>query len=211
MTQLSARTRRPSRSHATFEEVLPLHAIAPDTVRPLKRVEYEQLARLGAFGEERIELVYGVIVRMSPIGMPHAAAVTRLTELLVLALHTRAKVRPGLPLVAGEISLPQPALAVVPREDDWSRHPDVAFLVIEVSESTLRYDRGVKRALYAECGIPEYWIVNLVDGVIDVHDRLVDGAYTRVTSHARGASIVIGAFPDVSIEVSDVIQRSPAG
>ena len=181
-------------SHAIFTEVLPLHAIDPQAFRPLKRVEYERLVDLGAFEDEKVELLYGTIVQMSPIGEPHNAVMAKLTELLILALHTRARVRPASSFAAGDISEPEPDLLVVPRIEFPGR-PDTGFLVIEISESSLRTDRKIKKTLYAESGIPEYWIVNLIDHVIEVHDSPASGKYTRSKTYSAGESIRIGAFP----------------
>jgi Uma2 family endonuclease len=184
---------------------LPLHAIEPEVFRPLTVAEYERMHELGMFDNEAVELVYGSIVRMSPIGPSHAHSVTALNRLLVLKLDGRADIRPGVPLAAGEISLPQPDLAAVPIANDRSLHPDYAFLLVEVSKTSLAFDRRVKRKLYAEIGVPEYWIVNLVASVIEVYDLPEDGRYTRTTTYAAGESIRIGAFPDVVIAVDDVI------
>jgi Uma2 family endonuclease len=198
------RDRPTSGRHVILLEVPPLHAIAAENIRPLKRVEYQKLAELGAFGNERIELIYGAIVRMSPIGGRHSDSVTELMERLVLALHGRAKIRPGLPFVASDISLPQPDLAVVPVASYRQEHPTTALLLIEVSETSLRFDRGTKRDLYAEAGVPEYWIVNLVDRVVEVYDHPTDGRYTRSRGFSPGESIALGAFPDVSLDVSEI-------
>jgi Uma2 family endonuclease len=190
--------------HVILAEVPSLHAIAPETVRPLKRAEYHRLAETGAFENERVELLYGTIVRMSPIGEPHNRALAKLNELLVLALHGRARVRPASSFDAGEFSEPEPDILVVPRVDQDDL-PRSALLVVEISESSLATDRRVKKALYAEAGILEYWIVNLVDHVIEVYGAPVDGAYTRSTTYSPGESVRSTAFPDLSVAVSDVI------
>lgn len=181
-----------------------MHAIDPAAVRPLKRVEYERLVDLGTFEDERVELLYGAIVRMSPIGEPHNDAMARLNELLVLALHTRARLRPASSFAAGEYSEPEPDLLVVERTQ-FAGRPDRAFLVIEISDSSLSTDRKIKKCLYAESGVPEYWIVNLDQKHIEVYDTIVDGKYTREQTYRTGESIRIGAFSDVVIAVSDVI------
>src|SRR5450432_3867156 len=136
---------------------------APEIIRPLRRTEYDQLVTLGAFRGEKIELLEGVLVAMSPIGPPHSSSVQRLNALLVLALVGRAVVRPQLPFAALEFSEPEPDLAVVPLGDYDVEHPAEADLIIEVAESSLAIDRGKKLRLYAACAVPEYWIVNLVD------------------------------------------------
>ena len=88
-----------------------------DVIRPLRRVEFDQLVALGAFEDEKIELLDGELVAMSPIGTPHSAAVEYLNELLVLALHGRASVRCQSPFAASDLSEPEPDFIVVPRRE----------------------------------------------------------------------------------------------
>ena len=179
---------------------------AAEVIRPLRRVEYDQLVALGAFQNERIELLEGVLVAMSPSGAPHASAVQELTELLVLALHGRAAVRCQSPFAALEFSEPEPDLVVAPRASYSADHPAEAHLIIEVAESSLALDRGKKLRLYASCAVPEYWVVNLPERCIEVYTSPVPGAYSRVERYERGQSIRLVAFPDVSFAVSDVLK-----
>jgi len=176
-----------------------------EVIRPLHRSEYEQLVALGAFQNERVELLEGALVAMSPIGAPHNSAVQSLTELLVLALNRRATVRCQMSFAAQELSEPEPDLAVVPRGSYATEHPTVAHLVIEVAESSLALDRGKKLRLYANCGVPEYWIVNLTERCIEVHTEPSPGAYARCFRYERGQSVRLSGFPDVSIAVADVL------
>jgi Uma2 family endonuclease len=178
----------------------------PEGIRPLRRVEYDQLIRLGAFENEKIELLDGVLVPMSPIGAPHASAVQKLGELLIPPLVGRASVRLQNPFAALEISEPEPDVVVAPRSDYDTDHPAEAHLIIEVSESSLKKDRGLKRRLYAECGVPEYWVVNLVDRRIEVYTEPVGASYRQVTLYERGESIRLQRFPDVEVRVLDVMK-----
>jgi Uma2 family endonuclease len=77
--------------------------------------------------------------------------------------------------------------------------------LIEVADSSLSVDRGIKAGLYAESGVPEYWVVNVRDGIVEVHTKIVAGSYTRVQPFRRGDTIQLRAFTDVAIEVSDVL------
>ncbi len=183
-----------------------MEAIAEDRVRPLRRAEYEKLVELGAFEDEKIELLYGALVEMSPTGLPHTSTSQRLTVLLVRKLSDRAAVRVQLAFAALDHSEPEPDFAVVPPGEYTTEHPSTAWLIIEISESSLRKDRGVKRRLYAECGVPEYWIVNLVDRVIEVHRDPAAGDYAVVTPYRKGESIRLSKLPDVEIRVDDVIR-----
>jgi Uma2 family endonuclease len=171
----------------------------------LKRTEYEDLARRGAFAEERVELLRGVIVRMSPPSPRHAYAVNRLVKLLVMALGDRAIVQPQGAIAATDDSMPEPDVAVLPPDDFRNAFPVTAFLAIEVSHTSLAIDRGLKSRIYAEAGVREYWIVNLKDEVIEVHRRPRRGKYGRLTKHGRGEAIKLEAFPEVRIEVASIL------
>lgn len=177
-----------------------------DGIRPLRRVEYEKLAELGMFGDERIELLRGVLVPMSPPGPPHSATIDRLTRILVVAFLDRAVVRVQNPFAALEDSEPQPDLAVVPLAEYDAAHPERALLVVEVAESSLRRDRGVKLGIYAENGVPEYWVVNLVDRRIEVHTGPSSAGYGVVRFVERGQVIRPVSFPDVQLSVDDVLR-----
>jgi Uma2 family endonuclease len=174
-------------------------------VRPLLRVEFERLVDTGAFDEERIELLDGVIVEMSPQSTWHADAIMQLTELLMRAVQGRARVRVQLPFAASEVSLPEPDVALVPPGDYRSAHPQTAHLIVEVALESLRKDRTLKAELYARARVPEYWVVNLVDRCIEVRTLPVDGAYTKLDTFTPGASVRLGAL-DAEIRVSDVLR-----
>lgn len=179
---------------------------APEHFRPLRRVEYDQLVALGIFEGERIELIDGELRRMSPIGPPHTSTVDRLTELLILALVRRARVRCQGSFAAGDLSEPEPDFCVLPLGDYDHAHPQEAHLIIEVSDSSLKYDRGRKAALYAERGVPEYWIVNLVDRVVEVHRGPQSGSYREQSVVPKGARLRLLAFPDVELAVDDFLR-----
>ncbi|RZO59005.1 MAG: Uma2 family endonuclease [Sandaracinaceae bacterium] len=190
----------------------PLHAEFPgieaQQVRRLRRAEYDRLVEEGAFADERVELIRGVIIRMPPRGPTHAAPVTRMTRRLIQILGDRAEVRVQLPLLAPDDSEPEPDFAVVPPGDYDDAHPSVAWLVIEVAESSLSYDRLTKAPLYAAMGVPEYWIVNVREAAIEVHRQPEGDRYARVTSHGRGETITLERFADASIDVDDVLRPS---
>lgn len=174
-------------------------------MRLIRRDEYEKMVELGFFRDERVELLYGVITSMSPKGPPHDSAIERLTELFVRALAGRATVRIQSAFAASDGSEPEPDVAIVPRGDYRSAHPTQAFVVIEVADSSLTTDRGVKARLYAESGVEEYWVVNVRDGIVEVYGDIVSGVYTRVLPHRPGAKITLSRYPDVEISVADVL------
>ena len=176
-----------------------------EVIRPLRRVEYDQLVSLGAFQDERIELLEGALVAMSPIGAPHNATVQRLTRLLVLAFESRAAVRVQMSFAAHDISQPEPDFAIVPLGDYDKQQPSEAYLIIEVAESSLALDRGKKLRLYASCTVPEYWVVNLPERCIEVYTGPSQGAYARCERYEIEQAIRLSGFPDVSFAVADVL------
>ncbi len=179
--------------------------IDPRIVRGLKRVEYDKLAELGAFADERVELLYGMVVAMTPKGPPHESAVQRLTRIFIRAFEAHATVRVCASFAASDGSEPEPDMAVVPLGDYDREHPTMALLVVEVSQSSLALDLGAKARLYAECGVPEYWVVNLVDDLIEVHTEIVRGTYARVTPYRRGENLVLPGLSGTSVLVDEVL------
>jgi Uma2 family endonuclease len=183
--------------------MLLLTDLAPDTVRPLRRAEYERLVQSGAFDEdERIELLFGQLVHMSPQRDEHAFAVEELTERLVVALVGRARVRTQLPFAASDDSEPEPDVAVMLPRGSGIAHPTEVVLVIEVADASLRKDRNVKGLLYAQAGVPQYWIVNLIDRRIEVRRRPVAGQYAEEEVVPIDGEVVVDVFPDVRVPVS---------
>jgi len=179
--------------------------LPPNTnLRPLKRSEYERLIELGAFVGERLELIRGALVAKMPMETPHIVALRRVHKQLLLQLVDRAEVQCQIPIVAPDESEPEPDVSVLP-PDDRVGAAAVVWLVVEVADSSLRYDRKVKGPLYAEAGIPEYWIVNVVEGVVEVHTEPLDGVYQKVEMIGREGRAVFGRFPDVSIAVADLL------
>lgn len=169
--------------------------------RLLRPDEYELLAETGVFRNERVELIRGIIVRMSPMLEPHAMVIQILNRLLVPALLGRADVRVQLPFPCGDDSMPEPDLAIVAVGKFGEPRPRTAFWIIEVAETSLAYDRHEKSELYAEARVPEYWIVNIRDRTIEVHAEPSQGAYTRVTPFRIGDKVSPGAFPGLTIDV----------
>lgn len=186
------------------------HLLRPERVRPLRASEYMRLVEAGVFEDERVELLGGVLVAMSPQGPWHADIVRYLVERLVLALRGRAWVRPHSGLRVADDSVPEPDVAVVPKgrrgvQASW------ANLVIEVSESSLRKDRLVKTGYYAACGIREYWIIDLKHGHVEV---FTDPAarrrrYRGHTVLGRGDTLRPTMLDGVAIAVKDVLPPAP--
>jgi Uma2 family endonuclease len=173
--------------------------------------EYHQLIASGIFGEDdRVELIGGDLVMMSPIGSQHAATVKRLNRILGRSLQERALIGVQDPLQLDDSSEPQPDLTILkPREDDYAAsHPtsDEVLLVIEVSDTTARYDRDVKGRAYARAGIMEAWLVDLTAGWIEVYREPSPAGYKLLRKALPGETVSPSAFPDVAIAVGDVIR-----
>jgi Uma2 family endonuclease len=176
--------------------------------RLFTRAEYHRMGEVGILGEDdRVELIRGEIVKMSPIGRHHIAFVNNLTQLLVTRLAGRAVVSVQNPVVLSDDTEPEPDVTVLRNRSYKDAEPDVAdvLLLIEVAETSLRYDRVTKRPLYAEAGVPEYWIVDCGAESIELHRTPAAGGYrdvTRVTGAAESVSLL--AFPDVSLTLAEI-------
>ena len=133
--------------------------------RLFTREEYHRMVEVGILKpRDRIELIRGEIVEMSPIGKRHHAFVNNLNRLLTVPLADRAIIAVQGPIALADDTEPEPDLAVIRRRPvsykDREAYAEDAVLIIEVAESSLAYDRRTKLRLYAEAGIPEYWVVN---------------------------------------------------
>lgn len=172
--------------------------------------DYHRMAADGLFSEDdRVELIEGEIVEMTPIGSWHAGSVRRLDDLFTTSLGRRALVDKEHPVSLGDWSEPEPDLAVLVRRDDYytSINPTAAdvFLVVEVADSSASYDRGVKAPLYAHQGIREYWLLDLRGQVLEIYRQPSPAGYRKIQRLRRGDSIAMEAFPDVVFSVSDLL------
>ncbi|GAB6039341.1 Uma2 family endonuclease [Endothiovibrio diazotrophicus] len=180
------------------------------------RIDVETYHRMGEAGllrpEQRTELIEGEVIDMAPIGSPHAGNVNFLLNRLLAAIGSRAIVAAQNPIVLGRHSEPQPDLCVLrPREDFYiDAHPTAAdvLLAVEVSDTTLAYDRGVKLPLYARHGIPEYWLVDLTGGRLEAHHTPRDGEYRHMDLY-RDERICLQALPEVCIELAPLRLTKP--
>jgi len=172
--------------------------------------EYHQMGETGILSEDdRVELIDGEIIEMSPIGRRHAACVDRLTRLFVTRLGKSAIVRVQNPILLTPRSEPQPDLALLwPRDDFYaSGHPQPAdiLLVVEVAETSASFDREVKMPRYAQAAVPEAWLVDLSAGRVEVYRNPGAGGYEHLETASTGDHLVPLGFPHIPISVDEVL------
>ena len=178
--------------------------------RLFKVEEYHKMIAAGIFTEDdKIELIRGEIVQMSPLGPRHASHVNRLNELLILRLAGRVTVTVQNPVELDDTSEPQPDLAIAQRRADFyeAGHPQSndIFLLIEVADTTVKSDRAVKIPLYAEDKISEVWLLDINERCLEVHREPSVNGYQNVQKLREGQTIAIQAFPDVVFAVDELL------
>lgn len=175
--------------------------------------QFLRMAEVGVLSEDdHLELIDGEIVQMTPADPRHASAVTRMIEIFGL-LRDRAMARGQCSVHLAEHSLPEPDVALVRRRrDEYSRshpQPEDILLLAEVARTSLRTDRERKGPLYARYGVPEYWIVNLADDVLEVYREPGEEGYALRRLLRAGERVAPLAFPDFEVAVADLLV-SPA-
>ena len=172
--------------------------------------EYYQMVKAGILKEDdRVELINGEIVTMSPIGSRHAGCVKQLNALLSSQLQESAIISVQDPIQVDDYSEPEPDLAILkPRPDFYAeRHPLPADVqvVIEVADTTLTYDRAVKLPLYAKAGISEVWIINLSENTVEIHTIPQTGIYRKVEFFKAGDCLTSSIFPHLEITADQAL------
>ena len=169
--------------------------------------EYLHMAEAGILTKrDRVELLEGEIVEMTPSGSPHGAAVSVLNRLFVTGLGERAVVWPQFTIRLSPRSAPEPDVAIARRRSYRSAYPTAedVLLLIEVADTSLRRDRDLKLPLYAEAGIREYWIVDVSRDEVKAYTNPSGSGYDSVQRFHRGESLSPTAFPDLRIAVDDI-------
>ncbi|MEG4488678.1 Uma2 family endonuclease [Microcoleus sp. D2_18a_B4] len=184
------------------------------TAKRFSIAEYHRLEELGFFDpDDRVELIRGEIIIMAAKGTFHSVCNSLLLKKLYPLLEERAIVRGQEPIILSADSEPEPDVVIARNRSDnyLSSHPEPAdiWLVIEVSDSTLKYDRRTKLPLYAETGISNYWIFNLVDNQLEMHSepyQKKNGSYSYQLQRVvlPNQTVVIPGFPDLSLDLSSV-------
>lgn len=172
--------------------------------------EYGRMGETGILSEDdRVELIEGEIIEMSPIGKRHAACVGRLTEILGRQLAGKGIVWVQNPIQLNDYSEPQPDLVLLKRRDDFYEQslptPADVLLIIEVSDTTFELDRQIKLPLYARAGIPEVWLVNLPEEQLESYEQPVGGEYQAGTRVRRGEEVRPHSLANLVVNVSDVL------
>lgn len=180
------------------------------TKRLFTAEEYQRMGEAGILSKkDRVELIEGEIIQMSPIGHPHWVSVGRITVFFIEAFGRNAFVSIQGPIRLSEWTEPEPDCVVFkPRADFYKAKrptPDDVLFIVEVADSFLSYDKKVKVPLYAKAGIPEVWIADLKNDQLLVFRELAEGKYATQRKLTRGESISPMAFPDITFRVEDIL------
>ena len=185
----------------------PFLAPTPDGRARFTRETYHRMYEVGVFGEApRVELLDGEIMMMSPIGPMQGTLVRRLTRYFIKNLPDTIECSAQLPIIAGDHSEPEPDIALVRRRDDdyKQEHPSSAdvLLLIEVSESSLKFDLGRKLQLYASIGISEYWVVDVAKQVVLVHRDPAGSTHKRVETAGVESVLTPAGVPECRLDLA---------
>jgi Uma2 family endonuclease len=171
--------------------------------------EYYRMAEAGILGcEDRVELIDGEIIRMSPVGYRHVTSVNLANDLFAHLFRGRAIVSVQNPLRLSNYTEPEPDLVLLKFQPDFYRNtrftPADVLLVLEVADTSLRYDRDVKLSRYAAAAVPEVWIVNLEDDELLTYRNPAGNTYTTQETFGRGTRVSVAAFQEVLFDVDDI-------
>jgi len=184
------------------------------TVNPTKHLtnldEWRRLGEANIFPpDSRLELIDGEILEMAPIGFNHAGHLKRINMLFTRLVPHNLVTSVQDPLQLGDLSEPEPDFMLLkPNPDNYcSRHPnaDDVLLLIEVADSSLAFDQRQKQRLYALHGIPEYWLLNLIDNCLEVYRHPHGDSYEQKTTLRAGDSISLSQLPGIAIKLSDIL------
>ena len=174
--------------------------------------DYHRMADSGILAtDDRLELINGEIISMSPIGSRHIAVVNHLTQYLVSMCKAKALVQVQNPILLGDHSEPEPDLSVVKPRDDYyaSGLPTASdtLLVIEVADATLEYDRQIKLPLYARHSIAEAWLVDLVTNRVEVHRQPTREGYEQMQRFEGDQVVVSQSFEEIQLTADSILLR----
>lgn len=186
------------------------HSFNSLPLRLLSVQEYNLMAEVGILKhEEKVELINGQIITMSPQKSFHAAAITRTNRVFNKQLD-QVLIRLQLPIILNDFSQPEPDIAIVKYDaldyDERHPHAEEVYLIIEIADTTLKTDLEVKRQLYASANIPDYWVLDLTQRQLYIH-RDANGEDYQTTMILTEEEIITPVnFPDIKIKVSDMLR-----
>jgi Uma2 family endonuclease len=172
--------------------------------------QYHLMYEAGVFTEgDRYELINGEIREMSPIGIKHAVCVAKTARLFQIKLGDRAFVWTQNPIILRNYSEPQPDLAILKWRNDFYASalptPEDILLIIEVADSTIAYDRDVKMPLYAVNGIPEMWLFDVNQQIIEGYTQPSSSGYKRMQRYEQGDTLAMNAFPELNFNWENLL------
>lgn len=184
---------------------------APHSI-PRKTLTVDQFVKMGEAGilheDDRVELIEGEMIQMPPIGIDHAYRVDAVNEYFVLSLRGTGFVSIQNPVVLPPDNMPQPDVIIFrPNREEYKhryRNAHDVLLLIEVADSSLRYDRDIKVPIYAANGVAEVWVLDVNTEVLLVFRKLIDGGYTESLNLDKSQSVTPTLLPDVTIHVADL-------
>jgi Uma2 family endonuclease len=184
------------------------------TVNPTKHLtnldEWQRMGEANIFPlNSHIELIDGEILEMAPIGFNHAGHINRLVKLLTKLIPDEVITSVQNPLQLGDLSEPEPDFMLLKPNADYysSRHPvaNDVLLLIEVADSSFKFDQTHKLRLYALHNVPEYWLLNLNNSCLEVYRKPHGEVYAEKTTLYSGDSITLSQLPDISIQIADIL------
>ena len=186
--------------------VLEPPAIAPDRIHPLRVEEYMRLSEAGVFDDEKVELLDGVVVKMSAQGPKHMELVAFMNRLLARRLPDDYAVVPQCTHRLSEYSAPEPDFVVVTTRSVHAHERETPAWLVEVAASSIRKDLGLKARLYAAAGVAEYWVIDANIDAVVVHREPAAGGYRSITTHSRFEPIAPRAFPSLVFSLDELLE-----
>lgn len=178
------------------------------------RLTAEEYRRMGEAGilkqQERVELIEGEIVDMSPIGSNHAGTVLYLSNVLKMSLGEKTYISVQSPIDLGDSSEPEPDIVVLKPREDFYRHshpkPGDILLIIEVSDTSLRYDRGIKIPLYAKYEIPEVWLIDLENNELNIYNSPQNERFENMRKASDYSQLLLKQLPNKIINMAKLFE-----
>lgn len=191
----------------TIAEVEKISKVTPKRFRV---EDFRKMTEVGILPEESgWEIIDGFLIDKMPIGSRHAGTVNRLNQTLIVLLERNALAAVQNPIYIDEYNAPEPDIALLKARDDFYTSnlpmPQDVLLLIEVSDSTLEYDRGIKKTLYAEAGILEYWLVNLKENTVEVYTQPKNGSYRLSRILESGETIESTTVENLKLQIDEIL------